>query len=663
MDFFEHQDRARRKTGLLVFYFVLAVILMIAAIYATAIAVFSVAAPQGGVEPSDWFQPDILLLVTGGTLLVIGLGSLYKIAELRSGGEAVATMLGGRRVLPNTTDPSERRVLNVVEEMAIASGIAVPPVFLLGDEPGINAFAAGFTADDAVIGVNRGTLDFLTRDELQGVIAHEFSHILNGDMRFNLRLIGLLHGILLLGIIGYYMLRMAGSSGRSRSSRSDGKGGGSQLMLLGLAMMVVGFVGLLFGRLIKAAVSRQREYLADASAVQFTRNPAGLAGALKKIGGLVAGSTIETPEAETASHMFFGSSLRRMAHSPFATHPPLVQRIQCIDPAFDGRFPKVTPVRPEPPQAKKTQTAKQKKPTFGFGKSLDALTLGGKLPLDPAVVIAAVGAPTSAHVAYSAQLLAAMPAPLAGAAHESFSARAVIFALLLDADASVRTRQLQIIEHREGAASAEEAVRLAAWLEQLDKAARLPLLKVVQGTLRQLAVRQYQQFRGTVEQLIEADRRVTLLEFVLQRVLLRQLDRAFELVRPPLVRYHTLAAVEADVRVLLSALARVGLSAEDAAAAVFQRAWDALPGRADTPILPADACDLAAIHRALNKLEEASPPIKKKVLSAATLCVVADGRVTIREAELLRAIASSLDCPLPPVVASPGRTERDERDW
>lgn len=285
MDFFGSQEAARRRTGLLVVYFFFAVAAMILTLYVAAVGTLTFANSRTS-DPSvgvSWWQPQMLLLVAGGTIAIIAMGSLYKTAQLRSGGAGVAEQLGGRRLQGNSRDPLERRLLNVVEEMALAAGTTVPPVYLLDNEPGINAFAAGFTPGDAVIGVNRGTVEHLSRDELQGVIAHEFSHILNGDMRLNLRLMGLLHGILLIAIIGYYIVRGSGYRSSNRREKSGG-----QIIVLGLAMIVIGYVGLFFARLIKAAVSRQREYLADASAVQFTRNPDGIGGALKKIGALSA---------------------------------------------------------------------------------------------------------------------------------------------------------------------------------------------------------------------------------------------------------------------------------------------------------------------------------------------------------------------------------------
>ena len=267
---------------------------------------------------------------------LITVGSLYKMAQLAGGGTVVAERLGGRRVYPNTTDPVERRLLNVVEEMALASGVPVPPVFLLSEEQGINAFAAGYSPSDAVVGVTRGCAQQLTRDQLQGVVAHEFSHILNGDMRLNMRLIGVLHGILLMGLVGRELLRLVGHSGGGRSRRNDGA---APLLLIGLAFMVIGFLGLFIGNLIKAAASRQREFLADASAVQFTRNPEGIAGALKRIGAAVFGSKLASPRAAEASHMYFAEGISTL----FASHPPLHERISRIDPQWDGKFPQALP--------------------------------------------------------------------------------------------------------------------------------------------------------------------------------------------------------------------------------------------------------------------------------------------------------------------------------
>ena len=335
MDFFASQELARRKTKWLIFYFILAVICMIAGIYLVVVLALATQTKGDQAVAINLFDPVILGIVALSVISVVGCGSLYKVAELRGGGESVASMLGGRRLPPNSRDPAERRILNVVEEMALAAGTPVPPVFII-DEPGINAFAAGYTVDDAVIGINRGTIETLNRDELQGVVAHEFSHILNGDMRMSIRMIGVLHGIQLLALIGFYILR-GGAYGSAVRSNRDNKGAG-WIILVAIGVIVIGAIGLFFARIIKASVSRQREYLADASAVQFTRNPDGIAGALKMIGASQYGSVMESPQAEVASHMFFASMFKTNFGGLFATHPPLDKRIRQIEPRFDGDF-------------------------------------------------------------------------------------------------------------------------------------------------------------------------------------------------------------------------------------------------------------------------------------------------------------------------------------
>ena len=650
MDFFEAQDRARKKTTLLVVYFILAIISMITLIYCAVVGAlaFSFKGSEGR-PPIDWVQPELFLLVAGVTLLIIFFGSLFKTAELRSGGEAVALMLGGRRIQPTTTDPEERRVLNIVEEMAIASGVAVPPVYLLRNERSVNAFAAGYTIDDAVIGVNYGTLEYLNRDELQGVIAHEFSHILNGDMRFNLRLVGILHGILLVSIIGYHLLRVQGHG--VRVSRNKG-GGGGQVMMIGLAALVIGYVGLVFGRLIKAAVSRQREYLADASAVQFTRNPDTISGALKKIGGLKDGSVIQSPHAETASHMFFGDAFQRWAHSPFATHPSLTHRIQRLEPGFDGVYPTVTPRKP--PAAPKNKTTDKSKSVTGrspLGQVLGGMGLGDRIPLDPTLVIASIGAPTTQHVDQSKQLIDLIPQPLEEATREPFSARAFLFALLLDSDPKIRQQQLEAVDTIEGSKTREETVRLAQHVDAIPAAARLPALEIVQSTLRELSERQYKQFCKTIDHLVEADRRISLFEFVLKRIIIRHLDRTFQLVGPPVVQFHGINAIRNDLKVLVSAFAHLGHSDEDAAQHAFQLAMSSVKAGGET-LLPKTECGLKQIDQALGRLNAASAALKKRVLTGLAVCIAADRQVTVKEAELFRAVASSIDCPVPPIVGT-----------
>ncbi len=660
MDFFQHQDEARRKTWLLLFYFALAVLAMIVGLYVILFTVLGGMDHVTRAGGSGLWKPELLLISAAAVCGVVFVGMMYKTFELRGGGEALAVSLGGRRLNPDTIDLRERRLLNVVEEMALASGVPVPPVFVMDHEQGINAFAAGFTPGDAVIGVNRGTLDYLSRDELQGVIAHEFSHILNGDMRLNLRLIGLLHGILLLAVIGYYIARFGGSSNSSSSSRDSNKSSGGQIVIIGLGLYVLGYAGLFFARLIKAAVSRQREYLADASAVQFTRNPDGIGGALKKIGGVAGGSILATPEAESASHMFFGNAIRGLWFPGFATHPPLVERIRRIDPQFDGAFPHVE-VQPleEPRPAKRVSARPSAVPVLPIplpgmpGADAMGVTGTGRVAVDSASFVASFGAPTASHVDHAQELMKSLPKELDSAVRETFSARAVVLAMLLDDETGVRAQQLAAIEKRLGASTRQATERLAPFVAARGASGRLPLVELVQSTLRQLSVQQYRDFRDTVIEMAQADRKVSFFEFTLQRSCLLRLDRYFFSTPPVKILYLSLNGLLPELGLLLSAIAHVGSQDERQKAAAFDRGARTLGAGGGLELRPVAECNLRALGAALEKLTQSAPAIKRRFLTAALEVVSTDGHVTAGEAELLRALADSLECPLPPLFAGP----------
>jgi len=434
-------------------------------------------------EPVIYFRPGLLIAVTLITILVVGLGSLWKTLALRAGGRTVAESLDGQLLSPGSGDIAERRLLNVVEEMAIASGTPVPPVYVMQEEMGINAFAAGFGPDDAVIGVTRGCMEKLTRDQLQGVIAHEFSHILNGDMRLNIRLMGILHGILVIGLIGGVLLRVGSYSSMSRRRSKDN--GGAKIALVGLAIFIIGYVGFFFGKLIKAAVSRQREYLADASAVQFTRNPDGIAGALKAIGGYAGHGTLQSSQAESCSHMFFSHGKKKsfIEFNSLATHPPLHDRIQRIDPSFDGSFPEIDEDHSGVGDSEKS---------VGFaGSKKRSRSVSPPQPkaaaVTPEQLTASIGTIDPSRLSYARELVAGLPEALRDAAREPYSARALVYALLLDTDHEVRSKQLDHL-----AVSAEEGMHAATQelqqvLSQVGRSARLPLADLAMPALRQLA--------------------------------------------------------------------------------------------------------------------------------------------------------------------------------
>ncbi|HEU5396142.1 MAG TPA: M48 family metallopeptidase, partial [Verrucomicrobiae bacterium] len=461
MDFFAAQDTARKKTKWLVLYFTAAVVCIVTAIYLIVLfSSFTVSSHhrQFSDEPVptfSWWDAKIFLGAAIGTLAVILGGCAYKMNELAGGGSAVAESLGGRLLATNTQDPDERKLLNVVEEMAIASGVPVPKVYVLDDEDYINAFAAGHSASDAVVAVTRNCMRKLSRDELQGVIGHEFSHILNGDMRLNLRLIGILFGIFCLATVGRIILQ---SGGGGSNRRGDGR-----IMIFGLLLLVVGSIGVFFGRLIQAAVSRQREYLADASSVQFTRNPLGLSGALQKVGGY--GSRLWSPHAPDAGHLFFSNGIANSFLGLMATHPPLDERIRRIDSTWDGKYQRLPEDKTENLKLYRKVVQRELSPRPPMPNLFGTLVLGSAAAMDEAVpqrvktpsVLPNLGNPTPLHLKYAEQLRDSMPDEVRAAAREPLGATALVYAILLSCDDEQRRQQLAELEKRVGADTSQKA--------------------------------------------------------------------------------------------------------------------------------------------------------------------------------------------------------------
>ena len=670
MDFFARQDQARRKTKWLVAYFVLAVVLLILAVYAIALVIFS-GAPlrhlhSGALIPYAWWNAPVFLGSTLGVLAVIFFGSAYKTSELSAGGSAVATLLGGRLVPQTTLNANERKLLNVVEEMSIASGVPMPQVYVLEDERGINAFAAGHTPSDAAIGVTRGCIEMLSRDELQGVIGHEFSHILNGDMRLNLRLIGLIFGLFCLATIGRILLNTRGGNSRDRNA----------LPLLGLALVVLGAIGVFFGRLIQAAVSRQREFLADASSVQFTRNPAGLSGALQKIGRFSLGSRLTSDHAPDLCHMFFGNGLGDSLFGAMATHPPIPERIRAIDPAWDGKFAPLTPELAQHVQHAALDDLAHSPRTGLESTGSGMLAAGENSPREPGVpfldpigtsqlrpvasappviradaVLPNLGNPSSLHLRSAEQLRDSLPENLRAAARDPQLAMVLVLALLLDAGEALRRQQLAGIARQTSPALAARCESLYPAVAAVACRTRLPLVNLALGSLCLLSADEFRQFSATLEWLAGSDGRVELFEFVLQKIIQRHLAVKFIPGRVPPVQYYTLKPLLPDCVVILSALARVGSAAEPEIQTAFSLGVPFLraPAAAPLGLLPLEQCGVAALDAALDRLVGAVPVIKKNLLAACLRVVGADGLILEAEAELLRAVADTLDCPLPPL--------------
>jgi len=680
--FFQRQDTARTNTIWLVVLFVIAVLGMVAVTsglgYFIGMSIESAPSQQG--PGAEKINPWLVAFIVGvGTAVVILGGSLYQVTALRfGGGTHVAESVGGKQISSDTQDPALRRLMNIVEEMAIASGTPVPPVYLL-DESAINAFAAGYLPGDAVLGVTRGAVDNLNRDELQGVIAHEFSHILNGDMRMNIRMIGILHGILLLGLIGHVLLRsFFVLGGRSRSSNDKGSAGIVMAMVsAGLVLIVIGAIGSIIGGLIKAAVSRQREYLADASAVQFTRNPSGIAGALKRIGGFSQHGRLEHPNAGIASHMYFAQGIFEGLTGLLATHPPLEKRILAIDPNWDRSLPE-SGSRGSSAAVSAKQIGRQRAvpvAATGFAGTAAAAHPPGQSSSDeayanrdkhfyddeqevslPAMMAATdqIGAPETSHRQYTAALLKEIDPAITAAAHETYASRALVFALLIGDEPKVRDAQYAMLDQTISADVVLLTRKLAAKVAEIPGAARLPLIDMSLPMLRMMTAPQYATFAKAFERMVRADNRLSIFEWTLSQVLVRNLRRQYVPIASTTTLYHRLTKLSDEVSLLLSMIARVGHDGDDVQLA-FSAAASHLPDV--TPrLLPSAACSFAGLEDALAKLARAAAHRRGEVLKACAASVCADGIVKIREAELLRGIADLLDCPMPPLV---GKIERD----
>ncbi|WP_323845075.1 M48 family metallopeptidase [Microbulbifer magnicolonia] len=631
MNFFEYQDRARRNSGLLVGLFALAVMLLIGitTLLAAALVAYSRGQAFSLVNIDQLLGWDIVATIAVSIAAVIALGSLYKLRQLAAGGRAVAESLGGRKINIAPHGDAEQRALNVVEEMAIASGTPVPDVYLIEDDA-INAFAAGYKPSDAVIGLTRGCIERLNRDELQGVVAHEFSHIFNGDMRLNIRIVGLLNGILIIGLLGYWLLR-----GTHLSSGRDNRGRAA-LFGIGAGLMVIGYTGTFFGNLIKSAVSRQREFLADASAVQFTRNNAGIAGALKKIGGYTAGSQLTAGNAAEFSHMYFASGLKKSFTNLFATHPPLAARIARLDPQWNGRFPST-----DSAPAGLSVTAQQDAQVMGIA----ATAAPYQQVID--AVDNSIGNPSEQQVDYGRQLLQSVPAALQQAARDPFAARALVYYLLMHNEESERRVQRQLLQQFAHPAVVREMVKLEPQLQSLSASARLPLLDLCVPALKALVPQQYQVFKRNLIKLLRSDGKVELWEWALYRVLMHALEGA-----PDRQRLSHRSGAERDAaRFILAAVAHSGNGDYLPAKRAYECGLKAL-GLEITPLPAAADITLPRLDKAIAIASDIKPLRKPALLKAMAATMAHDGIVEAGEIELLRAVADCLDCPIPPLVPS-----------
>jgi Zn-dependent protease with chaperone function len=642
MNFFERQDVARRSTKGLVVIFVIAVACIVVSINVVmAVAWLWLAAGDHGVPQR--VPSGIFFMTTIVTVAVIFSVSTVKVVMLRAGGgAAVAGMMGARRLEPATRDPLERRLLNVVEEMAIAAGARVPAVYVMDEEKGINAFAAGYDVSSSVIAVTRGTLETLTRDELQGVIGHEFSHIVNGDMSLNIRMIGILAGIVFLGAIGGFVMR--NTEGRSKEAGA--------LFFVGLAVFVIGYIGLFFARVIKASISRQREYLADAAGVQFTRNPDGLAGALDQI--RASTSLVMNRHAEDVSHLFFGQGVKMGLESLFATHPPLDERIKRINPRFQSQM-----YRGE--RAKQAIASATEAPpeSMGFaggvvqplaGPEARAVDSGQRWGKSADQAAALVGSVDNRKMDVARRLLAAIPQAIREKVRDPDGAAATIVALLLAQNDVVMKAQLEAVSNAGAGAVAAAAAQLQPQIRDLGPAYYLPVVDLALPALKLAGDEAQLRVLTAVQAVIHADRRVSLFEFVIFTLLRWQ----FAPPRPPAPpKYKSLQEVQPEVHFLLSLMAYAGgRKGPDAQAQTDSdfAAGAKEAGFAGLAALPRNALGLDKAGEALAKLRDLAPIPKAVLVKALFATVTADGTIRVIEAALMRTVGAVLDCPLPPLL-------------
>jgi Zn-dependent protease with chaperone function len=637
VDFYARQEAARRTTRWLLLGFLVSVVLVVLAVDAVVFALLGAADP--GTSPAG-----ALIFTTVVVLAIICGASLFKTLSLRSGGGVVARSLGGTRVERSTRDPALRRLRNVVEEMAIASGVTMPEVYVLENEDGINAFAAGNSPADAAIAVTRGAATLLKRDELQGVVAHEFSHILNGDMRLNLRLLGWTFGLLAIAIVARIVLQTS-----PRTGGRDRKDGAAALLVAALAVMILGYIGVFFGRLLQAAVSRHRERLADASAVQFTRDPAGLTGALLKIAGVSAGSKLVTPQGEEVAHMLFASGFSRL----FATHPSLEERLEELNPAFRAsELPALAAAA-----ARDAQRQRQADTASVPGTPEPArAAFGGSVPVaalasEAATIAAQAGTLANEQVRYAERVRASIPEPLRDFVDSADHARALILAVLVSKVQDVQVAQRRILEQAYGPEVTAQVFAQQGLADSLAPALRLPAVQQLFPALRRLTLAERQKLRDVVNALALSDARIDVFECCLTLLLAANLYDELEA-----GAQHGSASLLQEseaIHVLFCVLALQGATDRSQAARAFEAGISVVlpqhrPAFRDIEGWP------TALRDALARLVHLRPFAKKVLIEGMVRCIAHDRRLSVEEGELLRTVCAVLHCPLPPILGQAG---------
>jgi len=620
LDFFEQQEQARRSSRWLVLWYAVAVLAVVASYIAVAALAYALMATYVGAPARA--PLELYLIVGGGVGGFILAVSAYRMWQLGDGGPVIADLLGARYVEPGKCTPAERRLINVVEEMAIASGISVPPVYVLEFDDAINALVAGYSPHEAVIIVTKGAVQKLSRDELQGVMGHEFSHILNGDMALNLRLVGVLAGLTWMADYAERVINEA--AWHNKGLEREERGSGAASAVFAALVALVGFPGTFAADAIKAAISRQRELLADSASVQFTRNPDGIAGALDSILALRAHTMVRALHCELFSHMFFAPAVGRWWSYP--THPPILERIRRAHPRF----------RRDEYRARRHGTRTEVAVIDGSGSVVK------NLRLDTAVaMVASVGRPAVEHVDYAKRLLGRLPSRLREALHRADEAELAMFALALEPDEATREVELQALAARRGAEAKAKAVDLYVYVGGLARDHMLTLADLAVPAIKEQRQKARDAFLSDLAAVVEADRRVTLREFVLLTLLRQRLREGAG--QPIRTRFRRIEEVAPDAHLVLS-LVSLDPAAFQKGAAVLKLGWQAPLAR--------EALTTAKVGESLERLRHLSPFAKPGILKACVEAAAADGVFRLPEVELVRMVAATLDCPVPPALAA-----------
>lgn len=646
MDFYRYQDQAKKLSARLLFLFFAGLLSLSAALTFAGLLLWKLTDQVVYINTDSqfWHWYIVANIAIFAALVLI---TLLKYTSLCKGGRVVAEALGGRYVHVNTQDPGDNRLRNVVEEMALASGIPVPSVYVLDNEPGINAFAAGMSINDAVVVVTQGAISYLSRDELQAVVAHEFSHILHGDIRLNQQLAALIGSLMFLGELGRWFAQ--GSSHRYRVNRSSQGKGGSALPFFGLTLMLLGAAGTIWGRLMKAALNRQREFLADASAVQFTRYPAPLASALKKVGGHRYASLIFHPQAETFSHLFFSQGLTQNFRGWLASHPPLQERIRRLDPQWDGNYTtQLQPMRDEPAPSLPASFISAVQLKAAGDQDLAAMLLAQssltpaarpKRPKPDAALqpLMEEVEPVLYDTTAPNEWLPRLPPELVTAARSPFDARLLIYRLVLASDLTTRLKQRHLLEQ-------EESAVLALTLYPIPCGLQLALAELAVPALKELTPEQYQQFHDKLWQLIQADQQMSFPEWLLYRMLTHQLQPHFNHAARSSVVYRNIQDVLPALEIWFSYLAHLN-AGKTLPEQVFANYLVALPitGLHLTPIPT-----IETLSSALDQLQQSGPPIRFQFLQTIVAAIEQDGAISEQEAGIYQMLSYCLDCPIPP---------------